>query len=50
MSVTEHAVVVAGGGGPTGLMLAGQLALAGVDVPLSDRRTYRGDQCRTRRR
>jgi 3-(3-hydroxy-phenyl)propionate hydroxylase len=29
--VTEHAVVIAGGG-PTGLMLAGELALAGVDV------------------
>src|SRR3954454_18628879 len=29
--MTEHAVVIAGGG-PTGLMLAGELALAGVDV------------------
>ena len=29
--MTDHAVVVAGGG-PTGLMLAGELALAGVDV------------------
>jgi 2-polyprenyl-6-methoxyphenol hydroxylase-like FAD-dependent oxidoreductase len=27
----EHAVLIAGGG-PTGLMLAGELALAGVDV------------------
>ncbi|MFL5439489.1 MAG: FAD-dependent monooxygenase, partial [Myxococcales bacterium] len=27
----EHAVVIAGGG-PTGLMLAGELALANVDV------------------
>src|SRR3954453_8046792 len=29
--MTEHAVVIAGGG-PTGLMLAGELSLAGVDV------------------
>src|SRR5438270_7734460 len=29
--MTEHAVVIAGAG-PTGLMLAGELALAGVDV------------------
>jgi 2-polyprenyl-6-methoxyphenol hydroxylase-like FAD-dependent oxidoreductase len=35
--VTEHAVVVAGGG-PTGLMLAGELALAGVDVAVVERR------------
>src|SRR5215831_17167317 len=35
--VTEHAVVVAGGG-PTGLMLAGELALAGVDVAIAERR------------
>ncbi|MGA8547133.1 MAG: FAD-dependent monooxygenase [Mycobacterium sp.] len=34
----EHAVVVAGGG-PTGLMLAGELALAGVDVAIVERRT-----------
>jgi 2-polyprenyl-6-methoxyphenol hydroxylase-like FAD-dependent oxidoreductase len=33
----EHAVVVAGGG-PTGLMLAGELALAGVDVVIVERR------------
>ncbi|MGN6520107.1 MAG: FAD-dependent monooxygenase [Dokdonella sp.] len=33
----EHAVVVAGGG-PTGLMLAGELALAGVDVAVLERR------------
>jgi 2-polyprenyl-6-methoxyphenol hydroxylase-like FAD-dependent oxidoreductase len=32
-----HAVVVAGGG-PTGLMLAGELALAGVDVAIVERR------------
>jgi 2-polyprenyl-6-methoxyphenol hydroxylase-like FAD-dependent oxidoreductase len=36
--VAEHAVVVAGGG-PTGLMLAGELALAGVDVAILERRT-----------
>jgi 2-polyprenyl-6-methoxyphenol hydroxylase-like FAD-dependent oxidoreductase len=35
--VTEHAVVIAGGG-PTGLMLAGELALAGVDVAVVERR------------
>jgi 3-(3-hydroxy-phenyl)propionate hydroxylase len=35
--MTEHAVVVAGGG-PTGLMLAGDLALAGVDVAIVERR------------
>src|SRR5687768_15432296 len=33
----EHAVVVAGGG-PTGLMLAGELALAGIDVAIVERR------------
>ena len=33
----EHSVVVAGGG-PTGLMLAGELALAGVDVAVAERR------------
>src|SRR5919198_5483794 len=36
--MTEHAVVIAGGG-PTGLMLAGELALAGVDVTIVERRT-----------
>ena len=34
---TEHAVVIAGGG-PTGMMLAGELALAGVDVAVVERR------------
>jgi 3-(3-hydroxy-phenyl)propionate hydroxylase len=37
----EHAVVhtvVIAGGGPTGLMLAGELALAGVDVAMVERR------------
>ena len=33
----EPAVVIAGGG-PTGLMLAGELALAGVDVAIVERR------------
>ena len=33
----EHAVVIAGGG-PTGLMLAGELALARVDVAIVERR------------
>src|ERR1700724_3515771 len=37
MHITEHAVVIAGGG-PTGLMLAGELALAGVDVAIVERR------------
>lgn len=35
---SEHAVVIAGGG-PTGLMLAGELALAGVDVAIVERRS-----------
>jgi 2-polyprenyl-6-methoxyphenol hydroxylase-like FAD-dependent oxidoreductase len=35
--MTEHAVVIAGGG-PTGLMLAGELALAGVDAGIVERR------------
>ena len=38
MRVTEHAVVIAGGG-PTGLMLAGELALAGVEVAIVERRS-----------
>ncbi len=37
MSQTKHAVVIAGGG-PTGLMLAGELALAGIDVAIVERR------------
>jgi 2-polyprenyl-6-methoxyphenol hydroxylase-like FAD-dependent oxidoreductase len=36
--MTEHAVVIAGGG-PTGMMLAGELTLAGIDVVVVERRT-----------
>src|SRR5262252_5153545 len=35
--MTHHSVVIAGGG-PTGLMLAGELALAGTDVAVVERR------------
>jgi 2-polyprenyl-6-methoxyphenol hydroxylase-like FAD-dependent oxidoreductase len=37
LAVTKHAVVIAGGG-PTGLMLAAELALARVDVAIVERR------------
>jgi 3-(3-hydroxy-phenyl)propionate hydroxylase len=37
MRTSQHSVVIAGGG-PTGLMLAGELALAGVDVVIVERR------------
>src|SRR4051812_37781253 len=37
MRVSEHDVIIAGGG-PTGLMLAGELALTGVDVAIVERR------------
>src|SRR6476646_3921582 len=37
LDVIEHAVIIVGGG-PTGLMLAGELALAGVDVAIVERR------------
>jgi len=37
MQISEHDVIIAGGG-PTGLMLAGELALAGVDVAIVERR------------
>src|SRR5438094_3886754 len=37
VAMTEHAVVIVGGG-PTGLMLAGELALAKVDVAIVERR------------
>src|ERR1043165_1666607 len=36
-AMTNHAVVIAGGG-PTGLMLAGELALARIDVAIVERR------------
>ena len=35
--MTEHAVVIVGAG-PTGLMLAGELAVAGIDVAIVERR------------
>jgi 3-(3-hydroxy-phenyl)propionate hydroxylase len=38
--MTGHAVVIAGGG-PTGMMLAGELALAGVDAVIVERRASR---------
>src|SRR5215472_5961067 len=44
---TDHAVVIAGGG-PTGLMLAGELALAGVDVAIVERRTAGQELARSR--
>jgi 3-(3-hydroxy-phenyl)propionate hydroxylase len=37
VAMTEHEVVIAGGG-PTGMMLAGELMLAGVDVAIVERR------------
>src|SRR5262245_2053642 len=37
MAMTERAVLIVGAG-PTGLMLAGELALAGVDVAVIERR------------
>ncbi|HXJ66473.1 MAG TPA: FAD-dependent monooxygenase [Actinomycetota bacterium] len=39
--MNEHEVVIAGGG-PTGLMLAAELSLAGVDVVVVERRPDRG--------
>src|SRR5262245_45695031 len=37
MAMAKHAIVIAGGG-PTGLMLAGELALSRVDVAIVERR------------
>src|SRR3954454_9046687 len=37
MREAEHEVIIAGGG-PTGMMLAAELALAGVDVAIVERR------------
>ena len=39
--MSEHAVVIAGGG-PAGMMLAAELALAGVDVAVVERRDDHG--------
>jgi 2-polyprenyl-6-methoxyphenol hydroxylase-like FAD-dependent oxidoreductase len=39
-AITDHAVVIVGAG-PTGLMLAGELALAGVDFAIVERRVSR---------
>src|SRR5215204_1217298 len=39
--MTDHSVLIAGAG-PTGLMLAGELALAGVDVAICERRPNQG--------
>src|SRR5450432_3060390 len=48
MRMSEHAVVIVGGG-PTGMMLAGELALAGVDVAIVERRaTQELDSSRAR--
>ena len=35
--MAKHAVVIAGGG-PTGMMLAAELTLAGIDVAIVERR------------
>jgi len=43
----EHAVVIAGGG-PAGLMLAGELALAGIDVAIVERRAAGEELARSR--
>ena len=40
MGMTEHAVVIAGGG-PAGMMLAAELALAKIDVAVVERRADR---------
>lgn len=41
MRISEHEIVIVGGG-PTGLMLAGELSLAGVDVAIVERRSTQG--------
>lgn len=41
MRKSEHEIVIVGGG-PTGLMLAGELSLAGVDVAIVERRSTQG--------
>ena len=40
----KHEVVIAGGG-PTGLMLAGELALKSIDAVVIERRDDQGVQC-----
>ena len=40
LAMTQHAVAIVGGG-PTGMMLAGELALAGIDVVILERRARR---------
>ncbi|HEX3567598.1 MAG TPA: FAD-dependent monooxygenase [Acidimicrobiales bacterium] len=46
--MTDHAVVIAGGG-PTGMMLAAELTLAGIDVAIVERRaTQELDSSRSR--
>jgi 3-(3-hydroxy-phenyl)propionate hydroxylase len=48
MRMTDHAVVIAGGG-PTGMMLAAELMLAGIDVAIVERRaTQELDSSRSR--
>src|SRR2546421_12429848 len=47
--MAEHAVVIAGGG-PTGLMLAGELALAGVEVAVCRAARESGPHWLARRR
>src|SRR5688500_12422239 len=42
--MSGHAIVIAGAG-PTGLMLAGELALAGVDVAVVERRSSQELAC-----
>ncbi len=46
--MAEHAVMIAGGG-PTGLMLAGELAIAGIDVAIVERRGEPGARRLARR-
>jgi len=41
VALSEHAVVIVGDG-PTGMMLAGELTLAGIDVAIVERRVDRG--------
>ena len=47
--MSEHAVVIAGGG-PTGLMLAGELTSAGIDVVIVERRRENQEPTRDAKR